>query len=124
MNTSEILERIKHGIANLMIGENNILNRGLNERMLSSRLADYLRPLFEDYNVDPEYNGDIHKPNDRKAISIAQNRLLEMGHTINESNSYRLSPDIIIHIRNTNEHNLAVIEVKKDTSPNKEKEFD
>lgn len=124
METTEILQRFDEAVYSLLINEENILNRRLNERVLSNRLADYLRPLFEDFDVDTEYNGDIDKPNDRKALAIAKKRIEEINYQPNKSSEYKLSPDIIIHQRGTNEYNLVVIEVKKDISPDKDKEYD
>jgi hypothetical protein len=124
METQQILHKINQAIQTLIVSENNILSRTLNERNLSDHLAGYLRPLFNEYHVDSEYNGDMDKPNDRKALAIAKNRLLEIGFQPNLDDTYKLSPDIIIHQRGTNDHNLVVIEVKKDVSSQRNKEFD
>lgn len=48
----------------------------------------------------------------------------EIGIQPNEENNYQITPDIIIHIRNTNKNNLVVIEIKKDSNSKKRKEFD
>ncbi len=120
----EILANIDRAIYSLLENDRSILERGLNERILSNRLSDYLRPFFFDYDVDSEYNGDIEKPNDRKALDIARNRLIEIGYKPNVQNNYKLSPDIIIHKRGTNNDNLVVIEVKKDISPENDKKYD
>jgi len=124
MNNQEILDRVEQGIKLLLEKEEDNLKRGLNELNVSTHLAFYLKPLFEEYDVDPEYNGDIDKPNDRKALDIASNRIMEVGRIPNESENYKLSPDIIIHRRRSNEYNLAVIEVKKDTHSKNLKDFD
>ena len=83
-----------------------------------------MTPLFVTLNVDPEYNGDILKPNDRKALDIAKNRMISIGIEPNEVDNYQLTPDIIIHKRNTNDFNEVVIEIKKDTNSKKNKLFD
>ena len=124
MNNQEILDKIEQAINLLFENEEDNLKRGLNELNISNHLTFYLKPLFEDYDVDPEYNGDIDKPNDRKALDIAKNRIREVGRTPNELENYKLSPDIIIHRRRSNEFNLAVIEVKKDVHSQKFKDFD
>ena len=124
METSEVLAKLDEAIVQLLEKERDILERGLNELNLNGHLTKYLTPLFAEYTVDPEYNGDKLKPNDRKALDIARNRVLEIGIEPNEVNNYQLTPDIIIHTRNTNEENLAVIEVKKDSNSKKNKEFD
>lgn len=124
MDTHQILENLDLAIAELLEKENNILVRGLNELNLNGHLAMYLTPYFGDYNVDPEYNGDIRKIKDRKELTIAENRMREIGIDPNNENAYTLTPDIIIHTRNTNGNNLVVIEIKKDTNSQKNKEFD
>lgn len=124
MNTKEIVLRLHSSIEKLIINEKDLIERGLAELNLTSHLTKYLTPLFEGYNVDSEYNGDILKPNDRKALDIAKNRMISIGIEPNDSNNYKLRPDIIIHKRNTNEFNLVVIELKKDTNSQKSKDFD
>lgn len=84
----------------------------------------YLIPLFPNFTVDLEYNGDKLKDNDRKAIDIAKSRMADIGIEPNEQNNYKLIPDITIHKRNVNESNLVIIEAKKDTNSKKRKYFD
>lgn len=124
MHIGEILNGINHSVQALLENDKDTLMRGLNERIISGRLATYLQAAFNDYNVDPEYNGDIDKPNDRKALSIARDRMLAIGLEPNDDNSYSVNPDIIVHRRGTNDHNLIVIEVKKDSSLSKYQKFD
>jgi hypothetical protein len=124
MEISEIIQKLDKAINSVLVNEANILERGLNELNLSGHLTKYLTPLFEGLTVDPEYNGDKLKANDRKAIDIARSRMVTIGIKPNERNNYQLTPDIIIHERNTNEFNLVVIEAKKDSSPQKKKDFD
>lgn len=124
MNNKEIIIQVEKAIQLLLDKEGDNLKRGLNELNISNHLAFYLKPLFPEYDVDPEYNGDIDKPNDRKAIDIARNRILEIGRNPNELDNYKLNPDIIIHRRRSNEFNLAVIEVKKDIHQKNFKDYD
>lgn len=124
MLTIEILRRLDNAIQQLFDHEIDILSRSLHELNISNHLSRYLHPLFTDYNVDAEYNGDISKINDRKEIEIAQNRFSSIRRKVHENNLYRLTPDIIVHTRNNNDNNLLVIEVKKDISSHDEKEYD
>ncbi|HZV69563.1 MAG TPA: hypothetical protein VFG10_08465 [Saprospiraceae bacterium] len=124
METNIILENLDGAISILLTGEIETLRRGLNELNVSTHLAFYLKPFFTQYDVDPEYNGDIDKPNDRKALDIAKNRIVEIGKEPNANDNYKLSPDIIIHKRETNKSNLVVIEVKKDIHSQNLKDFD
>ena len=124
MEINEILENLDRAINLVLKNEYDILQRGLNELNLTGHLTKYLTPLFEELTVDPEYNGDKLKENDRKALDIARNRMIEIGIEPKETNNYKLTPDIIIHRRNTNESNLVVIEAKKDSNSKKLKKFD
>lgn len=124
MDIKEILAKTDEAISTLIKNEIDILERGLKELNISTSLYRYLTPLFENYTVDAEYNGDKLKPNDRKSLDMARDRMLEIGIKPNETNNYQLTPDIIIHIRNTNDHNLVVFEIKKDSNTEKNMEFD
>jgi len=124
MEINEILDKLDSSINELLKNEKDILTRGLNELNLNGHLVKYLTPLFMDYVVDPEYNGDKLKENDRKALDIARSKMKDIGIKPNEENNYQITPDIIIHTRNINEDNLVVIEVKKDSNSKKRKEFD
>ena len=120
MEIPVIVEKIKTGTSEFIQDQHELMERNLGEPLLSGKLFGYFEPLFPEFNVDPEYNGDIDKPNDRKALDIARNRIEDVKKEVNDKNKYYLKPDIIIHIRGTNKNNLAVIEVKKDNSdPNK-----
>jgi hypothetical protein len=101
-----------------------LLKNDLSEQSISHRIAFHLDPLFEEYNVDCEYNGDIDRQNSRKAISILKNELQKFGQLRDkeasdlekEFTSRAVFPDIIIHKRGTNDFNLCILEVKKNTS--------
>jgi hypothetical protein len=124
MEIAEILVKLDSAIEQLLEKEHNILKRGLNELNLNGHLTKYLTPHFEEYHVDPEYNGDIAKFRDRKELEIAQSRMREIGIDPNKDDLYTLTPDIIIHTRNTNDSNLLALEIKKDSNSKKNKEFD
>lgn len=124
MDIHQTLDNIENAIQQVLDNEMNILQRGLNELNLNGHLIKYLTPFFDNFNVDPEYNGDILKPNDRKALDMAKKRMKLIGIPSNEADNYPLTPDIIIHRRNTNDFNHVVIEVKKDSSSKSRKQFD
>jgi len=91
MEINEILDKLDSGINQLLEKEKDILTRGLKELNLNGHLTKYLTPLFEGFVVDPEYNGDKLKPNDRKALEIAKGRMKEIGIEPNDANSYQLT---------------------------------
>ena len=101
-----------------------LLKNNLSEQSISHRIALHLDPLFVDHNVDCEYNGDIDRQNNKKVISILKTELQSFGllrdkeatDLEKEFTSRAVFPDIIIHERGSNNENLCVIEVKKNTS--------
>ncbi len=119
-----IVESVELAIGQLIENEGRNLRRGLHELNISTHLSFYVKSYFEGYDVDTEYNGDIDKPNDRKALDIARNRIEEVRQKPNAQNNYKLNPDIIVHKRESNEKNLVVIEVKKDSHSQHLKDFD
>lgn len=101
-----------------------LLKNDLSEQSISHRIAFHLDQLFADFNVDCEYNGDIDRPNNRKAISILKGELKEFGllrdkeasDLEKEFTNRAVFPDIIVHERGTNNNNLCILEIKKSTS--------
>ena len=78
-----------------------LLHVGVQEETLSHRLAIYIEQRLTGWQVDCEYNRDLHHPK------------------MNPEGSGRIRPDIIAHRRNS-PRNLLVVEVKK-TSHTKQK---
>jgi len=108
----------------LQTSDNWLLKNDLSEQSISHRIAFHLESLFAGFNVDCEYNGDIDRVNNRKAISILKDELQQVGllrdkeasDLEKEFTNRAVFPDIIIHTRGTNENNLCILEVKKSTS--------
>lgn len=84
------------------------------ERSISHRLAIYLDDRFKGYDVDCEYNRRMYEP---KIIKNFWDKIK------NSSLETKVYPDIIVHKRKTHE-NLLVIEIKKSSASQKEKDFD
>jgi hypothetical protein len=124
MTTNELMTKIDIAIQSLYSNDINLLQRAIHERNIAFKLSMYLQPLFVGYNVDCEYNGDMGKPNDKKALEIAANRIRELRRIPHNDNIYKFTPDIIIHVRGQNDRNIAVIEIKKDRSNRNKKEYD
>lgn len=101
-----------------------LLQNDTSEQSISHRIAHHVQPLFTDYHVDCEYNGDIDRDNNKKSISILKYdlqligllRTREADDLEREYTNRAVFPDIIIHKRGTNESNLCIIEVKKSSS--------
>lgn len=76
------------------------------ERTIASRLACYMVPLFQGYDVDVEYN--------RHGIDV---KILSLPPECHGGGNRRVVPDIIVHRRGNDLSNLLAIELKKDTNP-------
>jgi hypothetical protein len=131
MNNEIIIEKIEIAIDELFSNDSWLLEKDLSEKSITHKLAEYIQPLFLDYNVDCEYNGDVGRDNPeedllgRKRIAALTEDLIELGllnpirhkDLLEQDYQERLVyPDIIIHKRGTHEFNLCIIEVKKSTS--------
>ena len=125
MEYSKIIQKVNRSIRQLLKNEQANLKRNISERNLSSHLAFYLKRRFNEFDIDPEYNGSIdYKTNYKKGLEIAEDKIKRIKKEKNDNNFYRITPDIIIHKRCIDEENLVVIEVKKDVSKANEKEYD
>ncbi len=94
MEKSTVKERLKAAVRLLYEKDIHLFVVDAHECSLTSRLGLYLQQSFPDYQIDCEYNreGEVAKTN-------------EAGDSVR--------PDILIHERGTNEHNLLAIEAKK-----------
>lgn len=101
----------------------------VSERAITHKLAEYLQTQFKDFNVDCEYNRNsgngLQNPKRLRLLADEKTRIKmkALGQSTNaeEEDEIHLSvstyPDIIVHHRLSNDHNLLVIEVKKRNSP-------
>ena len=92
-----IYKKVVKALQSFFIRDKDLLERGVNERSITHKMAEYLQYQFPDLNVDCEYNRRGDHGQVKKTFS--SNR--------------RVFPDIVIHKRGTNEENLVVIEAKK-----------
>jgi hypothetical protein len=100
----EIERRVYRAISKLRERDEYLLDARSSERSITHHFAVYLHREFERWHVDIEYNRDGHE------IKRLRNLL--------DAETDRVSPDIIVHTRGTNEDNLLVVEVKKRGSEN------
>lgn len=106
---TEIRKCITSALNKLMKYDEYLLRVDINERSLSHRLAMYLEPYFEGWNVDCEYNRDHYDP---KRLNIKRVNIYS-----NDTEAVTVFPDIIVHKRGTT-NNLLVIEIKKSSNRN------
>ncbi len=90
--------------------QQELLTNDVSEQAISHQLAMKLAPLFDSWHIDCEYN---RNGTDIKKLKYA----VAPDGSASERN---VTPDVIIHHRNTNE-NLLAIEIKKST--NQEQSF-
>ncbi len=130
MNPREVKRRLNIAISIFFENDKYLLENDVYERTITHKLAEYLQILFNQYNVDCEYNKNVeHKTGNHdgyKTIITLQNEIERLNLAQDEESKERLVyPDIIIHKRGNNENNLLIIEVKKDSEKKKEKiDFD
>ncbi|HUW05551.1 MAG TPA: hypothetical protein VMW01_04755 [Williamwhitmania sp.] len=133
ISNKEIKDRLNKALDKLYVRDWYLLKNGVHERSITHKLAEYIQELFPDYDVDCEYDRDnenedgnfkkqIHElvteelryrkksitkiPND----GWMEDKDLNMYISIFHRNFF---PDIIVHKRGTNSHNLLIIEAKK-----------
>jgi hypothetical protein len=71
MNKIDIIEKLTIAIEMFFSNDAWLLEKDLSERSITHKLAEYLQPLFLNYNVDCEYNGNVERgEGGRKRISI------------------------------------------------------
>ncbi len=89
----------------LLVHDSYLLEKDLNERTITHRLAIHLQSKFSDWNVDCEYNRDH---DGIKQVIIHKDESV----SIRDTDAKNVFPDIIIHHRGTG-NNLVALEVKK-----------
>jgi len=98
MDLNIVMKKINHCIDRIYEEDGDLFDRGNYEVTISTKLAQYLFMEFRKYDVDCEYDKHI---NDEKEIIINGEKKI-------------IRPDIAIHKRGTDEHNLVAIEIKKE----------
>lgn len=113
----ELQSRVNRAVNKLFKNDNYLLHSNANERSISHKFAEYLQQEFPEWDVDCEYNRDLHGK--IKKIDDWGNRYLEEPKA-DDSDAKTVYPDIIIHQRNSR-NNLLVIEIKKSSNPDQGK---
>ena len=98
---------LNNSLNQLLRSDGDILAMDVNERSISHRLASYLEPFFQGWNVDCEYNRNHDDP---KRLEIRRRNIQS-----DDTQATTVFPDIIVHRRGTDE-NFVVIEMKKTSS--------
>lgn len=109
----DVKNKVKLALNLLIENDSYLLEHDANEENLSSTLHCYLKKQFREFDVDCEYNRR------QKGAS----KLLNVSRTGKREKSF-VTPDIIIHSRESTDNNYLVIEVKKTNNSNREILFD
>jgi len=117
-------EKVNQALEKIRINEQEIIANDISERAITHKLAEYLQIEFPNYNVDCEYNRNYDFGQDKpKYLKRISDDTYKKFKTINCPNDLsKLSeqvsnyPDIIVHKRMSNKHNILIIEVKKNNN--------
>lgn len=102
-----VKENVKAATKALFQRDAYLLQKDVNERSISHKLASYLQEAFNDWDVDCEYNRDHDDPKLLKRLQMYADDV-----SPDDVQARRVLPDIIVHHRGTDD-NLLVIEIKK-----------
>lgn len=106
MNRDEINILVKGAITRVVDSERELLDRNVSERALTHHLARFIRDSVPyPFVVDVEYNRHVDDP---KRLLLPRRDAAD-----DELRATTVFPDIIVHVRGTDDHNLLVLEVKK-----------
>lgn len=106
MDREEVSALVDAAIARVIDSEHELLDRNVSERALTHHLARFLREgVPRPFVVDVEYNRHIDDP---KRLLLPPRQAAD-----DELRATTVFPDIIVHVRGTDDHNLLVLEVKK-----------
>ncbi|ACT51688.1 hypothetical protein [Methylovorus glucosotrophus] len=104
MEKQQVNEILEYAIQQLMRNDAELLEVDVSERAVMFHLGRYIREKTPvEFDVDCEYNRHL---TDIKKLTYLK-RQLEI------ENIHEVFPDILIHRRNTDAQNIAVIEIKK-----------
>ena len=122
--SDEVKRAVNEALRRFYLNDRYLIDHDVNERALTFRLGLYLQQIFTGWDVDCEYNKNCETLRQNKLLSCRCKFKPEFDcvHCTREAKMQcTVFPDIIIHRRGT-EHNLLVIEAKKDASDNDRKE--
>jgi hypothetical protein len=121
-----VINYVEAAVETLFEKDKPLLVNDSNERSITHRLAIYLEQEIKDlepnYVVDVEYNRvtETNGPTDsiKKRVSYHELTASCRGRKIedDDTDAQTVFPDVIVHKRNSSDHNLVVIEVKKTSS--------
>ncbi len=120
MTLDEIKQIVDECLNELFAKDFPLLKNDVSERAITHKLAEYIQIRFADWNVDCEYNRNtVLGPRNTKELKIQRDEIAgQIDQSKDEDDLLSISayPDIIVHLRETNDKNLLVVEMKKKNS--------
>lgn len=124
-NTLTMQEKIIQAVMLFMQNDVDLLEGSVHEQAISHRIGVYLEGVFESesLDIDCEYNKHLNEPKKIDLYDLDPVLCKECGcdscrfvvkGNLNEVLERGFRPDILLHLRGTDERNLIAIEVKKD----------
>jgi hypothetical protein len=107
INDVEVRRRLLRAVELLINHDRYLLQKDVNERSISNKLAYYLALKFSEWDVDCEYN---RNHDNAKTLDLHPEEIKS-----DDTHGTTVFPDIIIHQRGSDE-NFIVIEIKKSTN--------
>lgn len=104
MEKELVIKKIIAAYDQLVSKDAHLFEVDANERSITHKFAEYLQQLFQDWNVDCEYN--------RNGFEAKKLETFKKVVDSDDTNAVSVYPDIIIHHRGTKD-NLLIIEAKK-----------
>ncbi|HJV81342.1 hypothetical protein [Noviherbaspirillum sp.] len=101
---------VNAALGELIKVDDHLLHVDCSERSITHQLAVHLSKHFPGYHVDCEYNRDGFNV---KKLQLAEREVPVADDALD---AVTVFPDVIVHIRGTQEKNLLVVEVKKASS--------
>lgn len=100
----DILNRFQLALDRFCERDRYLLDYDVSERAITHKLGEHLQSLFEDFDVDCEYNRNGHEP---KRVHLP-----DPGDP--EAEKYvSIYPDVIVHRRGSTLYNRLIVEAKK-----------
>ncbi len=121
--TSQEVERsVIRAIQMLLRHDSFLLDKDVNERSVTHKLAEYLQREFGGWHVNCEYNRVGNNSNSSKILmglakELYEHRFRRKAPT-DDPKQNTVFPDIIVHRRGDKTDNLLVLEVKKSDTRN------
>jgi len=103
---------VEKAVKVLLEEDKSLLDKGAHEQAITHRIAVYVEKEFNDSNLnfDCEYNKHLEKS--KMFLSSGPSCHCKSCRKLKEGDKL-FRPDIIVHKRGTDAHNLIVVEVKK-----------